>query len=240
MNPTSKINRKTPCAAALLIGLVTFLLLSATTQAATPPSLNWNGDTGVYSFTVGGSSTNNSTPGMKITLPAYTELNQTGWELTSFTWLSSSGTSAAPTGRGYVLIFDDTFDPNGKPPSTVNTSTTGLIATSGEWTKDSTKIYPFTNRVVLEAGASYYFLNNQSVTTAQTPAAPYNYGFNNTATIANVERWNLSGGNWIATVGAPNFSMTLTPVISNVPEPATVTTVLGLVGIACFLFKRRR
>ncbi|MDR1282080.1 MAG: PEP-CTERM sorting domain-containing protein [Opitutaceae bacterium] len=231
MNPTSKINRKTPCAAVLLLGLVTFLV-SVPAQA----------DSVSMSYTAG-TSNGTSTPGVKLTLPAITDPGQSAWQLTSFTWLSTFGSGANATGRGYISIFDATlFDPADKSATDVNSETTGLIARSGTYANG---VYSFSTEVILEAGKSYYFLNSKAVTTniSVDEPAPYGYGFSNSVTLTGIERWLVSSSGWHAqAAGAPKFSALFSPVMAsnpNVPEPATISALLGLAGLAVVLCKHR-
>ncbi|EIP97087.1 hypothetical protein OpiT1DRAFT_01516 [Opitutaceae bacterium TAV1] len=228
MNPTSKINRKTPCAAALLLGLVTFFV---SPLKAEPISIGYSG---------GGSSGNSGTPGIKLTLSAIADFSSSSsWELTSFTWLSQTSTGANPTGRGYILIFDAAlFDPTDKTATVVNETTTGLVATSETWNATA-GAYLFPTEVILDSSKTYYILNSGAITTSIAPAAPYNYGFNSSSSVAitGIQRWVVSGS-WVSRDGVPNFSATFAPV--PIPEPTTITALLGLAGLAVALFKRLR
>lgn len=189
-------------------------------------------------YSAGNSSGNSGTPGLKLTLPAITDPEQSAWELTSFTWLSTSGSGANATGRGYLLIFDAdplVFTPEGKTAATVNETTTGLIATSAAYADGA---YSFSSAVILEAGKSYYFLNSMAITTSLAPAAPYDYGFNSSVVMTGIERWVVASGTWASRGGAPNFSATFVP--TSVPEPATAVALLGFTGLAAAVSCRRR
>ncbi|WP_043582387.1 PEP-CTERM sorting domain-containing protein [Geminisphaera colitermitum] len=224
MNPTSKLNYKTPCIAALL-GLVTFLV-SAPAQAASV-SIGYNKGSGAG---------NGNIPGLKLTMSAVLDPEQLEWELTSFTWLTSTGSSAVATGRNALYIFDASVftSPGGMTTDNITSATAGFIAQSDSYTAGS---YVFSSAVILKGDKTYYFLNS----TALGAGGTSNYGFT-TSSIAGMERWSGNGStktwNSSASSGAPNFAATFIPV--PVPEPATVTALLGLVGIALFLFKRRR
>jgi hypothetical protein len=238
MNPTSKINRQTPCTAAtvLLLGLVTFLV-SAPTQA----------DSITIGYSDGASATNGTIPGLKLTLPTITDPDQLAWELTAFTWLTVKSTNTA-TGRGSLWIFDaEVFtSPAGlKNGTDITEETDGFIARSATYTNGN---YSFSDDVILEGGKSYYFLNANALG-GSTGFTGVGYNANSvTVTVAgtsievSVERWSGNGSNstWgsAASIGSPNFSATFVPV--PVPEPATITAFLGLTSIALFLLKRRR
>ncbi len=198
-------------------------------------------------ITVGYSAGNTSastTPGVKYTVPTITDPNQTAWQLTSFTWLSTASTGALNTGRGFISIFDAAlFDPVGKTASDVNSATTGLIGRATGYSYDAISgigTYTFSSAVNLQSGKSYYFLNSAAVSTSQSNPAPYNYGFTSSGSVSDISRLVVSSGTWANGAGAPNFSAVLTAV----PEPTTSalfgpTAVFGFAAFALILRKRR-
>ena len=225
------MNTYPPNMKATLLARTCLLLLGALTLLGT--SLKAAPITVGYS---GGSSGATSTPGLEFTLPAITDPSQLAWELTSFTWLSTAGTGALPTGRGYISIFDAAlFDPAGMTASEVNSATTGLIARSETYDTGSGE-YFFSASVILEGGKSYYFLNSNALSTSLPPVAPHSYGFSTTENLPDVDRWVVSSGTWSLQSGAPNFSAVLEPV--SVPEPAA-SALIGLTALA-FAHRRRR
>jgi hypothetical protein len=164
-----------------------------------------------------GNNSGSTTPGLQLVVPTIADPNQSAWALTSFTWLSTSSTSANETGRGFISVFDALlYNPAGKSASQVNSDTTGLMGRSATY-DTVTGAYLFTN-VNLESGKTYYFLNSNAMSTTLSPAAPYEYGFSTSASVSGVTRWVVSSGAWASQAGAPNFSVTLDAV--PVPEPA--------------------
>ncbi len=186
-----------------------------------------------------------SAMGLQITLPQFTDPNQTGWELTFFTWLAPTTNSSAATGRGLILVFDGSFDPTDLTTSQVNSNTTSAsyIATSKPYSNGQ---YSFATPLILEGGQTYLFLNNQAIsTTVPTSPAPHKAGYDGGVTATGITMWrNPADGSanakWQTYAGVPHFQATFTPVLTTVPEPATIASILGFVGIALFLFKRRR
>lgn len=213
---------------AALVALTSLLMFFAIPSAqADPLTINYNG----------GNSSTISGAGIKLDLSAIpTFSSSTLWELTSFTWLAKSSADAAPTGRGYILIFDaELFSPTGKTFAQVNADTTGLVAISETWSDGA---YRFTEQVILDQNKTYFILNSSAITTGTATPAPYEYGFSTSAALTGVERWVNNSTTWAVGTGAgaPNFSATFTPI----PEPSTVTALLGLASIAFVLYRRSR
>ncbi len=214
MNSVLK-NHKTPCAAALLLGLVMFIV-SVPAQAES--------DADTWTYNKGTSSSDTLPPGVTLTLPAYTKANQTGWQLISFVWLSAPDKETGNTkntGRDDLLVFDNTISTSleGMTVAKLKTTTDGLIAKSTYDTNE--KQYYFTD-TTLYAGKNYYFLNTASIT--ETTDRP-KYGFtgngsisidcenSDMASIVVGQRWSAAGNTWTAKTGSVNFSVTLIPVI---------------------------
>lgn len=206
---------------AVLLGLLA-ILISAPAQAQSV-SLGYTS----------GTSTNISGAGLKLNLAAIPDFaSAPDWQLTSFTWLSTSGAYA--TGRGYILIFDAAlFSPVGKDFTEVNAATTGLIAKSETYAGGA---YSFSTAVTLDSTKTYYILNSSAITTGTATPAPYQYGYSTSVSLTGIERLINNSSTWAVGTGSPNFSATFAPI----PEPATAAILLGLVGMACVLFRRRR
>jgi hypothetical protein len=181
-----------------------------------------------------GTSSLSSVPGLELTLPTITDPGQASWQLSSFTWLSSSGSGHTATGRLTLWIFDAAlYDPAGKTPNGFSSQDTGFVAQSLTYSAGS---YSFSSPLILEGGKTYLFLNAGVVSTGQ--GAPANYGASTSASIPGVQRWVASNGAtaWTETTGAPNFSLTLQAV----PVPEPTVTMLGLIGVALLVSRRAR
>lgn len=231
LHPTARLRRgigKLGGVLAVVLGLAALLI------PATAPAQSAS-----LGYSSGNSTTNGTGPGIKLDLSAISAFEAAdAWELTSFTWLSTGASGAHATGRGYILIFDaDLFTPAGKTYSTVNATTTGLVATSNTWDSVAGS-YSFTTPVVLDANKTYYILNSAAITTGTDTSAPYSFGFSTSASLPGIERWRGDASTWGAdpSTGAPNFAATFAPI----PEPASAGVLLGLFGLGCCLLKRRR
>lgn len=232
LHPTARLRRgigKLGGVLAVVLGLAALLI------PATAPAQSAS-----LGYSSGNSTTNGTGPGIKLDLSAIPAFEAAdAWALTSFTWLSTGTSGAHATGRGYILIFDAELfvSPANMTYSTVNATTTGLVATSNIWDSVAGS-YSFTTPVVLDANKTYYILNSAAITTGTTTPAPYSFGFSDSASLPGIERWRGDASAWGATAstGAPNFAATFAPI----PEPASAAALLGLFGLGCCLFKRRR
>lgn len=182
-----------------------------------------------------GTNSLTSVPGLELKLPSITDPGQASWQLNSFTWLSSSSAGATATGRLTLWVYDAAlYDPSGKNPNNFSASDTGFVAQSQTYANG---LYTFSTPLILGGGKTYYFLNAGVVSTAQ--GAPANYGANTSTAISDIQRWAASNGGsaWSESTGAPNFSLTLTPI--PVPEPAVGLQIL-MGGLIMLLSRRGR